>query len=315
MFFSKFVYFFFLTYGSLTIGYLLRRKGIKEEVSKKIFVFNLLTIEPIVTCLAFWRLNLSQTKIFTLPLAGLLLALSASIPAYFILSSFKDKKRQGSFLISSLLSNWGYIGGVICLLFLGEDAYALSVLYGILFPLFIYTVLFSLASHYGKGVRFTPFQVVKDLFREKIRLFPFLGIVFGLTLNLKGVKLPSCSHLLFTVFVPLGAFISTLGIGLTFHLSPVRNYKREISLLSLIRFLYLPLVGLLLSFLFGYRSIPGHLPMKVLFIQSFMPPAVMSVVIANIFNLDKNLSNSLWLSLTILFLPLLPFIILIARLL
>ena len=92
-----------------------------------------------------------------------------------------------------------------------------------------------------------------------------------------------------------------LSIGVTIRLSAIRKHVSEYFSVSLQKFLILPLLGLGLSYLFGL----GDLSRKVVFILATMPAAINSIVIVNVFNLDRDLTNSLFLVTTALFVILL----------
>ena len=313
---SKAIFALLLIYGSLTIGWFSRVKNWCAEDKGRVLMRNTICyLEPLILCFAFWILDLSNLKVLTLPLVGALIVTFTFIPAFASANFLHlERREKGSYVLGSLFSNNGYtLGGLLCFLLLGEKAFALSCLYAIFFAPYFFTFGFSLAAHYGQEKGLSIGQNLKGFFTDRVRILLLFGIGTGLTLNLLGHSRPAFFGRANGILVPLATFIYMFAIGLGLRLGRIKDFFREIGSVSLIKFVYAPLVGIALASFFGYRHILGGLPLKVVFIQAMMPAAIWSVIAANLYGLNKDLSTAIWIATTLLLLPLLPLIIWIVR--
>ncbi len=312
---SKTVFALLLIYGSLTIGWFFRvRNWCSEKRSDPLMRGAILCLEPLICCFAFWILDLSNLRVLTLPVVGALIVTFTFIPAYILAKNLHlDRKKKGSYILGALFSNGGYLGAPLCFLLLGEEAFALAWLYIIFFGPYFFTVGLSLAARYGQEKRLGAKEILKNFFTDKIRILPLLGIGAGLVLNLAHYPRPAIFAGANGFLVPLAIFLYMFAIGLGLRLGRIKIFFREIASVSLIKFVYAPLIGLGLGFLFGYQHILGGLPLKVVFIQAIMPTAIWSVIAANLYGLDKDLSNVIWITTTLFLLPLIPLIVYVVK--
>ena len=120
----KVLYAVTLLYSSLILGYIFKRRGIlTQEWSTPItkMVIGLLT--PVMCVMVFWALDLTQLRIFTLPLVGAGLIMLAVVPARY-LSKWHNlgRKETGSYMICAMFSKVGFsLGAFLCFLLLGEQ--------------------------------------------------------------------------------------------------------------------------------------------------------------------------------------------------
>ena len=312
---KKTIFALLLIYGSLTIGWFFRaRNWCSEKRSAPLMRGAILYLEPLIGCFAFWILDLSNIRILTLPVVGALIVTLTFIPAYILAKKLHlDRKKKGSYILGALFSNGGYLGAPLCFLLLGEEAFALAWLYVIFFGPYFFSVGLSLAAQYGREQRLGIKRIIKEFFTDKVRILPLLGITLGLSFNLAHYPRPAVFAGANGVLVPLAIFLYMFAIGLGLRLGRIKIFFREILSISLIKFVYAPLVGLALGFLLGYQHILNGLPLKVVFIQAIMPTAIWTVIAANLYGLDKDLSNAIWIATTLLLLPLLPLIVYVVK--
>ncbi len=295
----------------LTAGYGLRKKNLilkPELISIRLIVFLTKAVTPFVVLFSFWKLELTSAKIFTLPLAGMAISTLALAPAFFFVKVHGlNRKQAGSYLTSAMFSNIGYtLGGFIAFVLYGEAGFGLTVLYCLYFKPFYYTIGFYIAENYSskKGVKIK--DNLKKVFTDGIRLFPLLGLAGGIGLNLLGVPRPGFIQQLNGFLIPATTFIYMFAIGMTLKLRAVKRFKVPVLSMSVIKFIWSPLIGLAIAYFLGYRFIMGGLLFKVALIESFMPSAITSLMLPALFNLDQDLSNSCWIFTTLLLIPLLP---------
>jgi predicted permease len=131
-----------------------------------------------------------------------------------------------------------------------------------------------------------------------------------MALNLAGVSRPEVLNLAVTRFITYlstAGFSFAIGLGLDFRKS--LRYVRHSLWVSMIKFLFNPLLSLFLVWIFGYFRLPEPLPLQVTFIESFMPTAILAVVLSKLFELNDDLANAAWILTTLILVPFIPLII------
>ncbi len=304
-----------LLYGSMAVGYFARRKGyVAIEKSTTITKVVMIFLIPAVNCLSFWILDISHVRIFGLPLVGIIVMLSTILPAKY-LSKFHRLSQQetGSYITSALFSNVGFsLGGFLCFLLLGEEGYGLSVIYGLGFSFCLYVIGFYIAAYYGSVEGKRMVKNTMNTFVKKGGLPPLLGIVVGICLNVFGINRPEVCGTIFKGLIPISTFFLLFAAGLTFKSEGILKYKKTWATISLIKFLYSPIIGLLGAYLIGYSKIPNRFILKVVFIEASMPVAISSLMLSNLFRLEKDLTNSCWAFTNVFMVVIVPIIIMLA---
>jgi predicted permease len=100
------------------------------------------------------------------------------------------------------------------------------------------------------------------------------------------------------LFLIISIAVYYLSLGMSFSFHYVKEIKRENLILSLIKFILIPLITLLILMQTDFSSAIK----SVIAIQSFMPVAIYSVVTAILFGLDSRLASGLFVINTIIFL-------------
>ncbi|WP_319422642.1 AEC family transporter [Pleurocapsa sp. FMAR1] len=205
---------------------------------------------------------------------------------------------RGSFIITSILGNTGFIGLALVPHFVDQSYWSWIVLYGI-----AHNVLGS----YGLGVlvadRYSCLKEQSNWLNQlsSIVLLPSLwAFVFGyLSQGLTLTNLVETGISLGTTIVLPGAFIL---IGMQLGMSQQWQNLKTGVFSTLIKMLVLPgITGLALTF-FGFEG-DGRL---VLVLMSGMPTAFASVILAEAYNLNRNVAAS-GILLSTLFLPIVLF--------
>ena len=303
-------YFQAVTFLPLALGYALRKIRLaKIEWTKPFFSINVVVFQTLVILSVVWVMDFSWES-FILPFTFVVYSLAAISVGWLFSKLYRyAPKKRGSYIFGASMSNQLTLGGFICLLLLGVDGYSKAVIYLILGSFIRYSIHFPVARYYGESS--DEKGIVKNLLGlfTDIRSLPLLAIGVGVVLNLTGVDSPAPFQRMVGILVPIISAVTMLTIGVTISLSAIRGHISEYFSVSLQKFFILPFIGLGLSYLFNLDD----LSRKMIFILSAMPSAINSVVIVNVFNLDRNLINSLFLvttALLIIFLfPLLALIV------
>ena len=284
--------------GSMGLGWWLGRRGVLTEPrASRLVQWIVVWSSPVVLCLSFWRMDLRRLEPWLLPFLGLLIALATLAPAFWYARRARLTRPQtGSFLTGALFSNVGYFGAFLAFALFGEGAYALCALYLLFFTPCFYTLGFWLAARYGTPAHQSG---LADAFNDELRLYPFLGMVAGIALNLGRVPRPVPLEWLNHLLIPVstGLYLIAIGSQVTFE-SP-RPWLRPCLAMSAIKFLFSPLVAWALLSLFRIQGLPRF----IVLLEASTPVAVSPLVLPLLFGLDRKLANALWLFTTMAAIP------------
>jgi predicted permease len=308
------IYSFSIIFGSLFFGYFIRKRNIianTEELSKAIIKNTFRFISPIILCVSFWKLNLTNLSIWTLPFVGLATCTILLILSKYLAGVHKlNPKQTGSYITAAAFSNIGYtLGGFLCFILCGETGLALAIMYTLFYTPYFYTIGFYVARHYGQERQARVKGGSKGMGIEDIRLFPFIGLLLGVGLNLSRIPRPDFFAYVLKVLVPTATFGYFSSIGLTFSFSAVKRFKRVCFSISVLKFIVSPLVGFGLAYLMGYHRILEGLPMKIVLIESAMPVALSALLLTKFFDIDQDLANACWLVTTFMMVAIIPILI------
>ncbi|MFO7946229.1 MAG: AEC family transporter [Armatimonadota bacterium] len=304
--------------GGLIIGYTLRKSGrLPEQASTPLNEFVLTYIQPFVIALALWSMEPPDLQTLALPIFDIALILCLW-PAGILISRLirMDRPSRGSFVLMTMFSNVGFTYGTfLAYVAIGPQGAALGALYCVSFLPVLFTVGFFVARRHAPGSHAGALEALKDLVTDSHTRNPMVGIAAGLLLSFVGIGAPAASGFTIDILMPLTTALFLVAIGLGLRLSAVRDYWRECTLLHGARFLVSPAIGLALAFAFGYWQMADHDLLKVVFIQSATPAAIMAVMVADIFDLNKGLAGALWITTNVTSIFLAPVILYIASLL
>ena len=285
--------------GSLAVGWWLHRRHLLTEArAARLIRFLVVGPSPLALCLAFWKMDLHSVEPWLLPFLGFIISLSTLVPSLLYAKRAKLPDPQaGSFLTCALFSNVGYLGAFTAFAMFGESAYALCMLYLVFFTPCFYTLGFWIASRYSGGAKARSGSAVAV--DDELRLYPFLGMLAGIVLNVARIHRPLPLEWLNHALIPLntGFYLMAIGSQLTFA-SP-RPWLEPCWAMSGIKFLYTPCIAWLLVSLFQIRGLARF----VVLLEASTPVAVSPLMFPLLFRLDRRLANALWLFTTILAVP------------
>ncbi len=301
--------------GGMLCGYLLRRLRIIDEChGPRISLLVVAIGLPLITCLSVWPIAI-ESRFALLPVIQVLsfimvLLISVRLSRFHGLG----KTDRGTFVLACALSNQGYtMGGLVCYLLFGAIGLGLSRIYVAFWPPLIVLVLFPLANSYSpqSGKKSTSRVVFEGIWH--VRSLSMVGLGMGIAFSLLKVPYPRWieTYYLLEILVIAGTFVSFGMVGLSLHPDHIRKYGRLYLSQGSVKFIVAPLVSLGLILLFGLKA--RELPGAVAVIQGFMPTAVSSVLIGNLFGLNTRMASAMFVVNTVIFLavvlPILAFVI------
>lgn len=304
--------------GGLSLGYALRKTGrVAEAAAVPINRFALIIVQPLVIALALWMMKPIDWQALLLPLYGIVLIL-AMWPVSALVGRIIGLERRslGTFVSASMFSNVGFtFGTFIAYIALGPPGAALGALYCVSFMPSFFTLGFYAGRYYSPASEGSMWGALRQQFLDPATRNPVLGILVGLGLNAFHVAPPPHSDTIIALAMPATTASYLLAIGLGLHLSAVKVYWRECLLLHVSKFLISPVVGLLLAIPFGYWIVPDRSNLVVAFIEASAPVAIMSVMLAEMCDLNPKLAGALWITTNVSAVLLAPAVLVIARML
>jgi predicted permease len=314
---SKFIYSFGVILFGLSLGYmiqiLVRRERIKlpidiDALRRLLQCIALLLVNPIAVVGAIWIVSLKNATLVALPFVGLFALLAGGGIALVVARVYKlTPQKTGSLYVCGAFTNIGAIGTLVCFVFLGEKGFALVPIYKLFEELSYYAIGFPIARYYSNSTGNERIRDhLKNLIRDPYILMALSSIIIGSLLNFNGVDRPEFYKAIIAVFVPLLTILLLTSIGLALRFRKIRDYLRECVSLSMIKFIFIPILATSLAYMIGFGKIDGGLPLKVVMILSSMPVAFIALIPPSIYDLDLDLANSCWFFTTALLIFVLP---------
>lgn len=266
---------------------------------------------PVSAMLSLWGLPDPKPELLALPLLGLGAYIWGGGISIFASRLMKLSRAQtGSMFCCGTFTNIGAIGGLVCLLFLGENTIALVALYRLFEEIYYFSVAFPVSQWFG------PENAGKTFSLKSVKFQPVLAvIVFALLLGiaLRAAHIPrpeffsplaSCCMILATIFL-------LFSIGLTLRISRIWTSWRECAIMGGIKFIGIPALVIPLAWLMGFGSYENGLPLKSVAVLCSMPVAMTALVPPALFHLDLDLANACWVFTTAALVIVLPWLLLL----
>lgn len=191
-----------------------------------------------------------------------------------------SKSTQGSFLLAAMVGNTGYIGYPVTLAVVGTQYFGWALFYDLLgSTLGAYGLGVVLAARFGEGVK-TQKQLLQAILINPALWSFCLGLVF------RQIPLPELVELSLRKLGWTVVSLSLVLIGMRLQKLKSWHSLPRASISLAIKMLLVPLIlGSSLS-LFGITG----LPRLTILLQMAMPPAFATLVIAEAYNLDRDLA-------------------------
>ncbi len=292
---------------AMLAGYLCRRFGwLKEEIGEALMTFVAVAGYPVAGLLTIWGTPLRPADAM-LPLgcvAHVLVMTFASLGLARLVA--RDRAEIGLLAMTGGIGNNGFtMGAFILYLLYGEQAMGLSNIYLIMFMPVAVLLMYPIARHHARS---EPSGTWIDLLRSSLFDWRAIGLPVSLAaigLSAAGVPRPDFFarwHLVDIVVYTITP-VAFFSIGLRFHGSKILPLCRQIAWLTVIRFPLGAAAGIAIAWLVGLTPWAFEdLRWKVFVFQAFVPTAVTSVAIANMFDLKPREASVLFVSNTLLYL-------------
>jgi predicted permease len=289
-----------LFYTFIIAGYLVALLSGKGPIINK--HLNSLLINVLVPILIFYTfLTSTSTSIVEIPvflvIAVLIHLLGPALLHLRLRHTKFDSKTKGSLFICSAFNNALFIPLPLALIFIGPSAVSFVIMFSLTQMILLVTLGSIMGATFG-GKEAGWKKIAKDA----VTFPPFLAAMLSLVFLGLNVGLPLDLSLMLSYNSPLTTYLALvsvgLGIGVRFSLADIRTALNVVAIRQLIIPLFIiPII------LFSHLS---QIPFQVLFLESLMPPAILTVVYASGFDLDIEIASTTVTVGTLLVLPLIP---------
>jgi len=262
--------------GIFSLALILRRMGAVREGHIGLLVRYVMTLSlPCLTLMTIGTLDLRRAHFDIAVIAWVVMA-TGVLASYAIgrLANLSGNRLR-VFMLLSTFPNTAFLGYPFSYSLFGNEGLSYAIIYDQLgmFPLFLTLGLFIAGG--------------KESMAHLFRFPPLIALVAALLLNLMGLP-PSgiLAKLLSGIgwtTLPLTIFI----IGLKVRFSTLRDMKSVIGSL-LLRMLLMPALLFLILHLLGMEGVPY----RVAILESAMPPALITGIVAMQYRLDEDLAVS-----------------------
>jgi len=321
---SKLLYSFAIILTGLLLGYALQALAVRgiirlplsiDALRKGLQRTALLFVNPVAIVGATWIVSIRDATLAALPFVGLFAIVTGGMLALGAARLLMlPPKKTGALFCCGSFTNIGSIGALVCYTFLGEPGFALVPIYKIFEELSYYSTGFPIAKYYsGSSLAEGRWDRVKSLARDPLIIVSVSSLLLGGALNLGGLERPAIYGAVNAVFIPLGAFMLLVSVGLAFRFRRVGGYLKESASVAAIKFAAVPVLASTLAWSLGFGAIDGGLPLKVVMILSSMPVAFNALIPPSIYDLDLDLANSCWFVTTALLALVLPVLLLVIQ--
>lgn len=286
------------------LGYILVKTGyLPQSINKDIKLFVMRVAVPCRIFTSMLDLELETFKqILPLSLTFILMSLLIIVMTYFLFIKVKDKRLKALYMITITFGNYGYMGWAVVDGAYGTEGLVRAMFFTTLWWPMIYIGTFII----GKLVKIDHQLDVKS-YRLNI-MIPTTVLILGVIANYLNIEF----------YTPLETTILNLGdmtvplilfsVGLNISIGKSIKNIRE----AIIPIILRPLVGLLAAIMIlKILNLSDNLSVNTVLLESTMPVAVMSVLLADMLNIKDELPSSILILSTLFSLVTIPLTLLL----
>ena len=283
-------------------GYVLKRLGwAKREWAPRLMSAAIIGVDSPIALLAVWYLAI-QADVWKVPVAGAIVAVATSLAGLEIGRRLRlPPQDRAVFGLQGGMGNVGYtLGGALCFALWGIQGLALELMFCMMWPFYAFLFCFPIARHYGEqaagaarepqpsALRYATDILLRSL--TDLRSLPLYMVTLGLVLNVRGFAPPEAIrrwHVI-DILMVVGIFMQFGGVGLTVEARRLPAFWKPALGTAALKFLLSPALMLGAALLLGLSGVPLY----VCVLLAAMPTALYSVLMANLFGLNKDLANA-----------------------
>jgi len=286
--------------GSVAAGYAARRAGwLRSSQAAPIMSAAIIGCDAPIALVAIWHLHIGA-GVWKVPVSGAAVGVAVCLIGLGAARLARMRPADAAvFGLQGGMGNVGYtMGGSLCFALWGMQGLALEQMYCLMWPFFSFLFCFPLAYHYRElacGRRDETSDVVyalRTLCRSlrDVRSLPLYTATLGLALNLWDAPPPAAVERWHVVdgLMVVGIVLQFGGVGLTVRGRRLPRFWKKALGATGLKLVASPLVMLGVAAVLGVTG----LPLYVCILLAAMPSALYSVLMANLFGLNRDLANA-----------------------
>lgn len=287
--------------GPVLAGAIWNRVGAPAAAARHLFNFAFYGCQTFITLCSLWIARIDRTSV-TMPLLSTSGWLVTAGVAWLVSVWFQHPpERRGAFIATMSQSNNGFtLLGFVALVLFGELGLAQATYSQAFSAPYLLLFCFPMArvfSSKGGGARKSMGQLVLENARDPRVFLPLGTISIGLGLNLGGVARPPVLSDIVRPLIYVGTACSGAAVGLLYRGALLKRYWRENLFSFAYRSTLYPLYYAGLAWLFGLDALDA----RILILYGLVPSALLANYLAVSFELDTELTSSIFVVSTVLF--------------
>ncbi|HUW99738.1 MAG: AEC family transporter [Phycisphaerae bacterium] len=286
-------------------GYVLKRLGwAKREWAPRLMSAAIIGFDAPIALLAVWHLAI-RADVWKVPVAGAAVAIATNLVGLGVARARRMAPANAAlFGLQGGMGNVGYtLGGALCFALWGMQGLALEQMFCVMWPFYAFLFCFPIARHYGERAagaqqdpRPSPLRYAAGVLARSLtdlRSLPLYMVAAGLALNLRGVVPPEAIRRwgVIDALMVAGIFLQFGSVGLTVEARRLPRFWRPALGTAALKFLASPLLMVGAALGLGLAG----MPLYVCVLLAAMPTALYSVLMANLFGLNRDLANTTFL--------------------
>lgn len=301
---SQILYIFLDILLPLATGYILKQKAVITSAQcNGLIRFNIRCIMTLLSLLSFWilplrpELALLPTFAFTNALVPLGIVLALGLQKKF--TSLMDR---GSYLITSMPSNLGTLGGLCSYLLYGEIAFAYVQIVSVFQNFVMLFILFPMGYYYHNAAAH-PEEKPGTLRLDWKKVFfnwnqlSLIGIAAGIFLYIAGIPRPPVLGTAFQCLIHISAWSALLPIGYLIEFSSLHKYYKATLNMIPIKLILTPAILYVVSTWFFSDPVL----LGTLLIMMGSPCAINALITNRLYGLNVNLSMAPFITTTFIY--------------
>jgi len=287
--------------GPVVFGIVWLRLGAPAWAARRLFDFSFYGAQMLITLCSLWIARIDRHSVMMPLLATSGWLLTAGFARLVSGRLGHGPERRGAFIATMSQSNNGFtLLGFVALVLFGEAGLAQATYSQALSAPFLLLFAFPVARIYSKAgatAGKSLGRILLDNVSDPRVFLPLLAISSGLLLNLLGVPRPPVISSVVRPLIYIGTASSGTAVGLLFRGALLSRYWRENAVSFLYRSLLYPLYYAALAALFGLSALDS----RILILYGFVPSALLANYLAVFFELDTDLTSSVFVVSTVSF--------------
>jgi predicted permease len=288
--------------GPVAIGAIWAGYGAPPSASRRLFNFSFYGAQTFITLCSLWIARIDRTSVMMPILSTSGWLLTAGFAWLVSVWLKHPRERRGAFIATMSQSNNGFtLLGFVALVLFGEAGLAQATYSQAFSAPFLLLFSFPVARSFSSGgsAAGKSFQrVLLDNVRDPRVFLPLATISCGLLLNSLGVPRPAVVSSVVRRLIYVGTASSGCAVGLLYRGAQLSRYWRENAVSFVYRSSLYPLFYAGLALLFGLDPLDA----RILILYGLVPSALLANYLAVLFELDTDLTSSVFVVSTVAFL-------------